>query len=96
VTAPWYDKQVTIDLLCFGILKDFFGRERDRVELPDGASVGDLLEHLKVRQVAEVAVWSSVAIAVNREYAAASTILCDRDEVALLPPVSGGSDTHAR
>jgi len=87
---------VKIDLLCFGVLKDFFGGDRDCVELADGATVGDLLELLRLRQVADVAVWASLAVAVNRDYAASSTVLQDGDEVALLPPVSGGwaSDAH--
>lgn len=87
---------MTVDVLCFGVLKDFFGGDRDCVELPDGASVGDLLVHLKLRQVAEVAVWGSLAVAVNREYSSVDTVLHDRDEVALLPPVSGGLVSRAR
>jgi molybdopterin converting factor subunit 1 len=83
---------VTVDVLWFGVLKEFFGGERDLVELAEGATVGDLLEQLKVRQVADAAVWSSLAVAVNREYAVAAKVLRDGDEVALLPPVSGGSD----
>ncbi len=86
---------MTVDVLCFGVLKDFFGGERDAVELPDNATVSDLLEQLKVIRVAEVAVWSSLAVAVNREYAYASTVLSEGDEVALLPPVSGGCNQHA-
>jgi molybdopterin converting factor small subunit len=35
--------------------------------------------------------WRSLAVAVNREYASQAAVLCDDDEVALLPPVSGGS-----
>jgi molybdopterin synthase catalytic subunit/molybdopterin converting factor small subunit len=82
---------VRVDVLCFGVLKDFFGGERDRVELEEGASVGDLLTLLRGRGAKDVAVWDSLAAAVNREYAAVGTILKDGDEVALLPPVSGGS-----
>jgi len=81
---------VRVDVLCFGVLKDFFGGERDVVELADGADVKALLTLLRVRGVAAEAVWSSLAVAVNREYAGLGTILHDGDEVALLPPVSGG------
>jgi molybdopterin converting factor small subunit len=35
--------------------------------------------------------WESIAVAVNQEYARAGDVLKDGDEVALLPPVSGGS-----
>ena len=82
-TALWrYDRGVTVDVLYFGVLKDFFGGEKDLVELADGASVEDL------------PVWKAMAVAVNREYAGPETVLKGGDEVALLPPVSGGC--HAR
>ena len=85
---------MTVDVLWFGVLKEFFGGERDLVVLAEGATVGELLEHLKVRQAADIAVWSSLAVAVNREYAVAAKVLHDGDEVALLPPVSGGCHAH--
>ena len=58
--------------------------------LPEGATVAQLVERL--RKGAAHPVWSALAVAVNREYAAASAVLRDGDEVALLPPVSGGAD----
>jgi molybdopterin converting factor small subunit len=79
-----------VDVLCFGVLKDFFGGERDVVELPDAASVGDLLRQLEGRGRRDEAVWKTLAVAVNRDYAGLTTVLKDGDEVALLPPVSGG------
>ncbi len=77
-------------MLCFGVLKDFFGGERDMVELGDGASVGDLLRLLEGRGRRDESVWKTLAVAVNREYSGLETVLKDGDEVALLPPVSGG------
>jgi molybdopterin converting factor small subunit len=81
---------VRVDVLCFGVLKDFFGGERDLVELADHASVADLLRLLEGRGRRDEAVWKTLAVAVNREYAGLETKLKDGDEVALLPPVSGG------
>jgi molybdopterin converting factor subunit 1 len=78
-------------VLYFGVLKDFFGGERDRVELAEGATVAELLALLRGRSADDLPVWKALAVAVNREYAGADTLLRDGDEVALLPPVSGGS-----
>ena len=79
-----------VNILFFGILKDFFEAERDVVELPDGATVADLLVILRDEDAAEPTVWKSLAVAVNQEYAAADCVLHNGDEVGLLPPVSGG------
>jgi len=83
---------VRIDVLYFGVLKDLAGREREAIELGEGSRVEDAIRLLRSRTSnGDDAVWSSLAVAVNREYAGAATLLKDADEVALLPPVSGGS-----
>jgi molybdopterin converting factor subunit 1 len=82
---------VTIHLLYFGVLKEFFEADRDLLDLHDGATVADLLALLQDRASADLPVWNSLAVAVNRDYATRATILHDQDEVALLPPVSGGT-----
>jgi molybdopterin converting factor subunit 1 len=79
-----------IRVLYFGVLKDMMGHAGAEMELPEGASVAELLEiH---RGSAKGSVWDSIAVAVNQEYARAGLRLKDGDEVALLPPVSGGAD----
>ena len=80
-----------INVLYFGVLKDFFEGERDVVELVPGSDVGALMELLRGGEAGEPGVWGSLAVAVNREYAGRGTLLQDGDEVAFLPPVSGGS-----
>ena len=77
-----------VKVLYFGVLKDGFGREGEWLELAEGASVADLVAECRGRFGG--APWASVAVAVNREYARASEVLKEGDEVALLPPVSGG------
>ncbi len=79
-----------VDILFFGVLKEFFEAERDVVELNDGATVGDLVALLHDGGDAEPGVWGVLAVAVNQEYVDAGWVLHDGDEVALLPPVSGG------
>ena len=81
-----------VQVLFFGMLREQMGRSGQPAELPEGSSVGDLLRILPAQSsnphMPEL--WSRLAVAVNREYATASHTLRDGDEVALLPPVSGG------
>ena len=75
-----------VRVLRFGPLAEAAGRDAVDVELPDGATVGDvpgLVDGLPE------ALWA-LAYAVNASYASAETALSDGDEVALIPPVSGG------
>ena len=77
-------------VLFFGVLKDVFGAESTTADLPEGESVVDLLEIFGDRLSEKKEMMESIAIAVNQEYAKADDVLHEGDEVALLPPVSGG------
>jgi len=79
-----------VRVLFFGGLKDLAGKSSDLLELPEGALVRDVLGHYlgQVPRLKESL--ASLAVAVNQEYAGAETGLKSGDEVALLPPVSGG------
>jgi molybdopterin synthase catalytic subunit len=81
-----------VRVLFFGMLKDAAGKASDEVSLPEGATVGDLLSHY-AQDTKLQRLLSSIAVALNQEYAAPSAELRDHDEVGLLPPVSGGSDS---
>jgi molybdopterin converting factor small subunit len=80
-----------ISVLYFGVLKDIFGCSGGVMELKEGASVADLLEVGRSAAKVGDALWDSIAVAVNQEYARVTDVLKDGDEVALLPPVSGGA-----
>ena len=80
-----------VRVLFFGMLKDLVGRSSDTLELPEGSTITDLLKHYEARIPNLKDSLSCMAVAVNQEYAAAATQLKSDDEVALLPPVSGGS-----
>jgi MoaE-MoaD fusion protein len=80
-----------VRVLFFGMLQEMAGQPSDWMDLPAGASVGDLLNLCARQSPAMKAAMPSLAIAVNQQYSAAGTTLHDGDEVALLPPVSGGS-----
>ena len=80
-----------VRILFFGVLKDLMGRDSESLDLPDGGSVHDLLEHYVSRMPHLRESFSSLAVAVNQQYSRPDTRLKSDDEVALLPPVSGGS-----
>lgn len=80
-----------VRVLFFGVLKDLAGHGSEMLTLPDEATVADVVEHYQGRIFALQGMASSIAISVNQEYAAADVSLRSGDEVALLPPVSGGS-----
>jgi molybdopterin converting factor subunit 1 len=82
--------------LFFGRLKDLTGKSTETLELPDTASVGDVLTHYQSQIPRLNEFMPSLAIAVNQEYAGPKTKLKAGDEVAFLPPVSGGSDAGER
>jgi molybdopterin converting factor subunit 1 len=85
-----------VRVLYFGVLKDVTGHSRVEMELKDGTSVEDLLARHRGSGAAAGSIWDSIAVAVNQEYARVEDVLKDGDEVALLPPVSGGFEESGR
>ena len=85
-----------VRVLFFGILKDVAGKALDAIELPDGASVRDLLAQYESQIPKLKESLPSLAVAVNQQYAGPDTRLKPDDEVALLPPVSGGATESGR
>ena len=77
-------------VLLFAALREALGQKELALELPEGATVGDLLGALESRHGALGAFWGRVLVAVNRERSREDRALAEGDEVALLPPVSGG------
>src|SRR5580658_3375776 len=84
-----------VRVLFFGMLKDLAGKSSDVLDLPEGALVRDLMEHYvsEIPQMRQS--MASLAVAVSQEYAGPETVLKSDDEVALLPPVSGGLENTA-
>jgi MoaE-MoaD fusion protein len=77
-----------VQIRLFAGLRQRAGADELTLELPDGACVADALERLE---------WLTdgqrVVMAVNRDYAGPDVVLVPDDELALIPPVSGGSGT---
>lgn len=82
---------VKVEVKLFAMLRERAGSDSVEVDLADGATVADLLAHLSPLIGA-----MPVRAAVNREYSAEGQALAPGDEVALIPPVSGGSGETAR
>jgi molybdopterin synthase catalytic subunit len=80
-----------VRVLYFGILREIFSAAEASVEVRSGATVAQLLAEQAKLAILPEGLWNSIAVSVNREYAQASNILREGDEVALLPPVSGGA-----
>jgi molybdopterin synthase catalytic subunit len=78
-------------VLCFGRLRELLAPEIV-AELSSPATVEDLWRSLRERFPALAPYEGSIAIAVNQSFASSSTPLAAGDEIALLPPVSGGTD----
>jgi molybdopterin synthase catalytic subunit len=82
---------VHVEVLYFAILRERAGRERESLELPAGADVRAARAAIAARHTAIASLLPQVKTAVNRTLANDATLLADGDEVALLPPVAGGS-----
>ncbi len=78
-----------LNILLFGITKDIVGQQKLRYKMPQGATVPDLVEQLK-KSYPKLHDLDSVLVAVNNEYGQKQQELHESDEIALIPPVSGG------
>ncbi len=80
---------MTLEIMAFGITKDIVGKTIINFEVPSGSSVKELKEKL-VESYPRMQDLKSLLIAVNEEYGDETHILSEQDEIALIPPVSGG------
>ena len=82
--------KVQVKLLFFATLKDIVGRRELEIDVPSGATINDLWEHLESRYPTLSRYRSIVLTSLNEEYVDRKAVISDGDEVALFPPVSGG------
>ncbi len=80
-----------VTVLFFGVLHDLTGKRRESVRLQDGARLTDLWADYVRRFPRLEPMAASLLTSVNEEFTDRSQILSDGDEVAFLPPVSGGT-----
>lgn len=78
-------------VLFFGVLKELVGKGEDCIDVPAGTTLGNVFASYSQRYETLEGRRPSILFARNQEFATADTMLADNDEVAFLPPVSGGS-----
>ena len=76
----------------FAGYRERIGRSEMTVDLPEGATVGLLAEHMVRSYPGLIGDPARLVVAVNQEYQDHLQMLQEGDEVALIPPVSGGVD----
>lgn len=80
-----------VRLLYFGIVREKLGRREETRSCTDGATVAGLLAELAASDDIFALGAGVLRVAVNREYVDDTHVLADNDEVAVIPPVAGGS-----
>ncbi len=82
---------MTIRLLAFATASDAIGGDQIEIEITSPTTVGSLKRDLEERYPALGPLWQRLAVAINGQIATDSDPVTDGDEIALLPPVSGGT-----
>jgi MoaE-MoaD fusion protein len=85
-------RSVTVAVRLFAMLRERARRDVIELELASGATVADALEALRdADDLGELLGRMPIRVAVNREFVSAEMPLASGDELALIPPVSGGA-----
>jgi len=82
-------------VLFFGVLQDLVGRGSEDAEFAEGTDLGAVLDHYATVSPALAKMAGSIVVARNCAFAERATKIAEGDEIALLPPVSGGSEDGA-
>jgi molybdopterin converting factor subunit 1 len=85
---------VRVKVLFFGMLKDIVGRSEDQIEVADGARLETIFSGYAHQYPRLSELESSIVLACNQEFCDRSAALREGDEIAFLPPVSGGSGRY--
>lgn len=81
-----------IRVKLFAAAREIVGQGEVSVELPEGGTVGDVMEDVFSRYPRLRGMAPSLLLAVNRDYAQPGAALQEGDEVGVIPPVSGGGN----
>ena len=88
--------RVKLSVLFFGVLKDITGMASDQLEVGEGATLGWVFDQYAERFPRLREASGSVLLARNQEFARRAQVVEDGDEIAFLPPVSGGSGRYTQ
>ena len=78
-----------INVKLFALGRDLIGKNQLRITVNEGASVDEVIKALTAAYP-QFSTLTTFMVAVNQEYADRQTVLQNGDEVAIIPPVSGG------
>lgn len=81
---------MTLKILYFAAIREKLGKKSEEITAREGETVGDLMKRLSEKYEIVAQMEKTLMVAVNKEYCDNSYLLKDGDEVALIPPVSGG------
>ena len=81
---------VRVKVLFFGMLKDIVGRAEDQIEVADDARLESVFTRYARQFPRLTDLESSIVLACNQEFCDRSAAIREGDEIAFLPPVSGG------
>ena len=79
-----------VKVLFFASVRDLVGEPEQTVSVSEGANVADLLSEIAGQYPRFGEMERSLMVSVNQEYVERDGVLRDGDEVALIPPISGG------
>src|SRR5690348_9240690 len=83
---------MTVTVRLFAILRERAGRDSVEIELPDDATVADAFDRLASEPgLGDLVGRMPLRMAVNREYVGGDAPIAPGDELALIPPISGGA-----
>lgn len=81
---------ITVTIKLFAVYQEAFGATEISYQFPPNTTVKAVLERLTLDRP-QLAQWHDVTrFGINLEFVTPETIVCDRDEIVLIPPVSGG------
>ncbi len=78
-----------VNILAFGITKDIFGSSSVAIDLANDATISNL-KYLLEQEYPKLKQLATYMVAANNEYALDGDTIHERDEIAIIPPVSGG------
>lgn len=82
---------MTVKVLFFGLLRDLVSAREEQLAIAEGARVRDVFDHFAARFPKLSEMSNSIVMARNQEFADLASPVADGDEIAFLPPVSGGT-----
>lgn len=83
-------QSITISMLYFAMFREHLGKTNEQLTVPSGTTAGDVFDIVTAAHPALSGMRTSTMVMVNEDYAEPTQELQENDEVALIPPVSGG------